>query len=358
MPNILIDARAIADCKSGGINRVARLWIIEQTKSYSPQNCHCITTGLKPSEEVRRFCDQNDFNYIHLTIPNKIWTFFCRLNLASLILSAEHKLKQPVDLLLLPNIAYTGALYRPYHILVHDLSFIIEPKWFSFKRRLWHKYIDAPRRIANADEIHCVSNQTKSDVKRLLSIDDAKCHIFHFDPKLEVRSPGFEVRSEIRNTPAPRSFSEGGKYEIRPSWLPSTAKRFILLLGGSDPRKNIIVALKAIAEFNIRHPQKYLTPLVLGGKVNFPAGHKIACVQAPGFIKDDVLYWLYQNAAALLYPSWYEGFGLPLHEAHQFNTPVIASTAGALPETAPPNTIFCHPAKIHEWIQTLELIEL
>jgi len=338
MPHILIDARAIADHKCGGINRVAKLWILDQTQNNIPQDCHCITTGINPSPQVQQFCAENDFNYLHIKIPNKLWTLFCHLNIFSIILSAEKKLKAPIDLLLLPNIAYTGALYQPYHILVHDLSFLIEPKWFNLRRRLWHKFVEAKRRIKNANQIHCVSNQTKSDCIKLLNVPESKCQIFQFDPKIGVQN------SEFR---------------IRPNWLPKTASRFVLLLGGSNPRKNTRVALKAIQQFNIANPQNYLTPIVLGGKVNFNFGtHHIAYVQAPGFISDAELLWLYQNTQTLLYPSWYEGFGLPLHEAKQFNTPIIASTAGALSETAPPNTILCHPAKINEWIGALEQIPL
>jgi glycosyltransferase involved in cell wall biosynthesis len=336
MPRILIDARAIADNTCGGINRVAKLWILDQTKNFRSEDCFCITTGIKPSPAVQKFCEDNNFNYLHIKIPNKLWTIFCHLNIFSLILSAENKLKTPIDLLLLPNIAYTGALYQPYHILVHDLSFLIEPKWFNLRRRIWHKFIEAKRRIKNADQIHCVSHQTKSDVMKLLDINETKCHIFTFDPKLPA-------------TCYPLS--------AKPAWLPSTATRFILLLGGSDPRKNIKVALKAIQSYNLDNPQNYLTPIVLGGKVKFNFGtHHISYVQAPGFINDQELSWLYQNTTALLYPSWYEGFGLPLHEAHQFNTPIIASTAGALSETAPQGTILCHPGKINEWIGALDTI--
>lgn len=336
MPRILIDARSLADSTCGGIGRVAKLWILEQTGFYSAKDCYYVTTGIKPSEAVRRFCDQHNFNYLHIKIPNKLWTLLCHLNIFSLILSAEKKLKAPVDLLLLPNIAYTGALYRPYHILVHDLSFIIQPEWFNLRRRIWHKFVHASRRIKNADQIHCVSGQTKSDCIKLLDIPETKCQIFQFNPKFEVQNSEFRVR---------------------PVWLPGTAIRFVLMLGGSDPRKNIKTALKAISEYNLQNPQRYLTPVVLGGKVNFASNeHHISYIQAPGFIKDDELIWLYQNAVAILYPSWYEGFGLPLHEAAQFNTPVIASTAGALTETAPPGTIFCHPAKIHEWLGAIEQI--
>ncbi len=333
MPRILIDARALADSTSGGVNRVAKLWILDQIKNTNPKDCHCVTTGSKPSVEVADFCAKNNLNYLHIKIPNKLWTLLCYFNFTSLILIAEKKLKSPIDLLLLPNLAYTGALYRPYRILVHDLSFIIEPHWFNLRRRLWHKFVNAQERIKNADQIHCVSNQTKSDTIKLLNIPNNQCKLFKFDPKIEVR---------------------GSKFEVRPKWFPKSTTRFALLLGGSDPRKNIKTALKAVSLYNIQNPQNHLVPVVLNGKVKYALNElNISRIQAPGFISDAELIWLYQNSTVLLYPSWYEGFGLPLHEASQFNTPIIASSAGALSETAPPNTTLCHPAKINEWVGAL-----
>ncbi len=341
MPRILIDARALADSTSGGVNRVAKLWILDQIKDANPKDCHCVTTGSKPSVEVADFCAKNNLNYLHIKIPNKLWTILCYFNFTSLILIAEKKLKSPIDLLLLPNLAYTGALYRPYRILVHDLSFIIEPHWFNLRRRLWHKFVNAQERIKNADQIDCVSNQTKSDTIKLLNIPNDQCKIFQFDPKIEAT---YDVRRAT--------------FDAIPDWFPKSTTRFVLLLGGSDPRKNIKTALKAISFYNIQNPQNHLVPVVLGGQVKYNLNElNISCIQAPGFINDAELIWLYQKSTVLLYPSWYEGFGLPLHEASQFNTPIIASSAGALSETAPPNTILCHPAKIHEWVGALEITQ-
>jgi glycosyltransferase involved in cell wall biosynthesis len=69
-----------------------------------------------------------------------------------------------------------------------------------------------------------------------------------------------------------------------------------------------------------------------------------------------LLSTLMKNASALLYPSWYEGYGLPLHEAAAHGTPIIASTSGALPETAPPGTHFVPPFKPHLWTQAMQSV--
>jgi glycosyltransferase involved in cell wall biosynthesis len=70
-------------------------------------------------------------------------------------------------------------------------------------------------------------------------------------------------------------------------------------------------------------------------------------------VTDEQLSDLYRTASAVLYPSWYEGFGLPLHEAARYGTPCLASIMGSLPETAPTGTVFAPPAKPHLWAAML-----
>lgn len=378
MARILIDARCLADLHSGGVARAARFWIkscntqhvaynIDQKPSVilsemspvsEPQNLGisikpdpstsfhsaqddkekrdeyiCVTTGWQPSPAVRTFCDQNNFHYFHLRLPNKLWTLFCFLHLASLSKSAEKKFGE-IDLVLLPNLGFVGQLHKPYQILIHDLSFIIEPHWFNFRRRWWHKLMPVNQLIGDAKKIDCVSEQTKNDVLRLFKLDENKVNVI-----------------------LPMNFGLPDIQAVRPSWLPASIQRFILLLGGSDPRKNIRTVLKAVAVYNGEHPTMPLVPVVLGGQVKFKLNQcPLSYFRAPEDVNDSELKFLYQNCVALLYPSWYEGFGLPLHEAYRLGTRIISSTAGALPETAPPNTIFCHPAKPHEWLIALEMV--
>ena len=356
MPRILIDARAIADPNAGGVGRVARLWILEivtgeldvtryplsvirtestaPTDHGSPITDHeflCITTGLSPSATVKEFCDKLGVRYLHLRIPNKIWTLGCWLKIFALDRAAEKKVG-PIDRVFLPNLGFTGKLTRPYELLLHDVSFAIEPRWFTWRMRLWHRLLPIRKLITNAEKLHCVSQRTSDDTVRLYGVRDDKCEVFKFDAALPAASP------------------------IRPSWLPQSALRYVLLMGGADPRKNVETALCAITEFNFKHPDQSLVPIVLGGhgKGNCPKGGP--CVRPPAKVTDAELHFLYANALAFLYPSWYEGYGLPLHEAKSHQTPCVASTAGALPETTPQGTIFCHPAKPHEWLAALELI--
>jgi len=339
MARILIDARAVADERNGGVGRAARYWItfnIEHSTFNDDQDFHeivCVTTGLKPSLAVQEFCVANHFKYLHLRIPNKLWTALSLLRLASLSRAVEKRVGK-IDLVLLPNLGFVGPLHRPYRLLIHDLSFLIEPHWFTLRRRWWHRLMPIKKLIEGADKLDCVSNQTRQDALRIFKLDENKTSVI---PPMDFGLPDVQA--------------------TRPNWLSNSIQKFILLLGGSDPRKNIHTALRAIATYNIQHTTSPLVPIVLGGKVKCKRNQcPLSHVKAPDHVSDAELKYLYQNASAVLYPSWYEGFGLPLHEAHHLGTPIIASTAGALPETAPPGTVFCHPAKPHEWLMALETI--
>lgn len=325
MARTLIDARCLADIKSGGVARAARIWIKRKIQESPRDEFFCFTTGLKRSAVVIDFCKENGLAYEHRRIPNKLWTLLCFLKIMSLDALYE-KADRRIDSILLPNIGFTGRLKKPYTLLIHDLSFLIEPRWFNWRRRLWHKALPLKGLIGKAEKLDCVSLQTKNDALRLFRIDGDRCSVI---------SPMDQALSATRQQ-KPARLQEGDN--------------FILLLGESDSRKNLRTALRAVDSFNASRTTDKIKAVIVGGRHERIDGNRIHLPR----VTDDELQYLYAHAKALLYPSWYEGFGLPLHEAHRFDTPIIASTAGALPETAPPRTVFCHPAKPHEWLMALE----
>lgn len=332
MPTILIDARSMADTKGGGVSRAASYWLTDVTGRQTARYV-CVTTGRRPSAKVQNFCAEHNFEYHHFKIPNKLWTLLTLFNLTSLQRYGLKKFGE-IDTILLPNIGFTGPLTAPYHLLLHDCSFAIEPRWFKWKMRLWHRLLPVKNLIKKAERVHCVSEQTKNDARRLYDLNPEK---------LSLIPP---MNQGLNDSP-----------EKKPAWLPATTERFVLLMGGADPRKNIHTALKAVSLYNIHQPDRPLIPVVLGGEPHNPFGdYPLPSVIAPHHIADSELIYLYKHAQALLYPSWYEGYGLPLQEIQSYNKLCVASTAGALPETAPPGTIFCHPAKPHEWLNALKMI--
>lgn len=323
----LIDARPLVDPIQGGVSRVAR-GVVEAFVEISKEDeIIFATTGAKSASIGAGLSRHPLFphpareNIIHLNCPNKIWSAACMAGLTSLDRAVEKRVGK-TDAVFLPNIGFVGSMKRPYVLLLHDLSFLIEPRWFSLKSRLWHKAIHAKRCIRNAAHLLSVSETTKRDAMRMLNIPEERITVIPIGFSLPSHATRYSLDRGGRDKPAP------------------TQSRYALALGGNDPRKNSMTAVRAV-EILRRDPVYADLRLIIVGRDIF---HQ----------SDSELISLYSNASAFLYPSWYEGYGLPLHEAAACGTPRVASTAGALPETAPLCTIFADPAKPHHWAEAIK----
>lgn len=316
---LLVDARPLADPGQGGVSRVARALIEAYADRFPEDELVLATTGSKNAPHA--LPQRKNCRHIHLAVPNKLWSLLSFLRMTSLDREIE-KRAGAIDAVFLPNLGFAGTIARPYVLLLHDLSFLIEPRWFSRKMRWWHRAVRAEEMIKHASHLLAVSETTKKDAMRLLGISSEKISVIPVGATLAVALPGQSDGSD--------------RVGARP-----TPTRYILVLGSNDPRKNAATAIDAVCELKKETAFSDLETVVLGG---------------PHRPSDQELASLYKNAAALLYPSWYEGYGLPLHEAAAFGTPCIASTAGALPETAPAGTVFADPAKPHQWVEALRQV--
>lgn len=316
MSRILFDARSLAE--TGGVSRVASRVLAHLRATHSQDEIVTMTTGVHRPEP----------SDLHLRIPNKLWSLACLLRLTSLDRVATWTSGVQFDELILPNIGFIGVPKIPYTVVVHDLSFLIEPTWFPFGMRVWHSAVGASHLIQNATNVWCVSKTTARDVERLLGVPR---------DRIIVLSPDVIVGA-----------TTGRPESGRASHAPTTHARYILAFDG-NARKNIATAIDAVAR--VREDGRFhdLRLIIVGhGPDDTPDW-----VEYHPQITDADLEGLYANASALLYPSWYEGFGLPLHEAARFNVPILASIHGALPETAPSGSILINPAKPHLWISAL-----
>jgi glycosyltransferase involved in cell wall biosynthesis len=116
----------------------------------------------------------------------------------------------------------------------------------------------------------------------------------------------------------------------------------VLAVGAAEKRKNHALLERAMCSVVVAH---HGTTLVLAGprrRTTAPAAD-FAWMQTLGFVSDAELATLYRNAAALVMPSTYEGFGLPVLEAMQLGTPVICARASSLPEVAGDAALWVKP---------------
>lgn len=312
MARILFDLRPSRN--HGGIARVTERLLAYLKHTRPHDDIVTITTGWENDR-----CGD-----VHIRLPNKLWSALTFLGLTSL----DRAVHAPFDELILPNIGFVGTPKTPYTIVVHDLSFLIEPTWFPFRMRLWHKAVRATRLIQNATRVWCVSQTTANDVVRLLNVPPE------------------------RITVLPKGVITGAPNTTTGSTAPTG--RYVLAFTGSR-RKNAATAIRAVAQ--LKHDPRFTDlRLFLIGEKTAPRHLPYPWIIPIPFLTDDALRDHYQHAAALLYPSWYEGFGLPLHEAAAFNTPLLASAYGALPETAPKNTLLIPPEKPHLWVTALRAV--
>jgi glycosyltransferase involved in cell wall biosynthesis len=209
----------------------------------------------------------------------------------------------------------------PAVVTVHDLTFLRFPDAFPRSRQRYLTWA-VKRSCRQARAVIADSQATARDVASLLGVPSSKIHVVY---------PGVEERYR----PLPPAEVEA--YRRRRGW----PDRFLLTVGTLEPRKNHLVLLEAYAAYR-RKARQPLPLWIAGGKgwyydQVFERVRSLgleAHVRFLGFVPWEDLPWLYNAATLFLYPSRYEGFGLPLAEAMGCGLPAITSTASSLPEVA------------------------
>ena len=219
---------------------------------------------------------------------------------------------------LLHNMAFVGPLASscPFVVTVHDLSFVFFPHSFRSLRRSYLR-VFARMSVRRARRVIAVSESTKNDLVQIYGISPAKIDVVHHGVDASFQPlPADQVASFRQQRGLP--------------------DRFILFVGTLEPRKNIVRLIEAYA----RLPKDRLPLVLVGGKGWFydeifakvEALGLTGDVRFAGFVPAEELPLWYNAADLFVYPSIYEGFGLPPLEAMACGTAVITSTASSLPE--------------------------
>jgi len=232
------------------------------------------------------------------------------------------------DVMWFPNFGFMNYNIKvPYVLTVHDLSFERYPGFFTPVHRLWHKLIDCQRMARGAAKVIAVSENTKRDLIELYEVDEGKIEVIHegIDAKL---------RKECETTKM-RKVAE--KYKL--------PEKYVLFLGTIEPRKNIEAIIRAFDKYANGYANECESDsnihLVLAGgpgwrneeiyKIYEQARNKDR-IKFIGYVDKEDKPVLYSLASLFVFPSIYEGFGLPPLEAMACGTPVIVSAASSLPE--------------------------
>jgi glycosyltransferase involved in cell wall biosynthesis len=243
------------------------------------------------------------------------------------------------------HVQYTAPLMCPVPIVVsvHDVSFLEHPEYFT-RDRAWQLQFTVRRTVKRAARILTGSEFSRSSILKVYGdLDEDKV----------VVVPN-AAASEFR--PISR---ESAAVAVRERL--SIAAPFVLSVGDLQPRKNQIGLIKAFARLVNAYPQLKQN-LVLAGKETWFADqvHKAAResgvsdrIQFFGFVSDDDLLQLYNACDLFVFPSFYEGFGLPALEAMACGRAVACSHTSALPEVVDGAAILFDPYALDEIVRAL-----
>lgn len=222
----------------------------------------------------------------------------------------------------------TGSLplgYRGRNVVtVHDMAIYLHPEWFPggqfFSRRLV-----VPASLRRAERLIAVSESTKEDLRRLFLVPSEKIAVVH--EGVEPPPPG------AWDLPA----------------LKGLEKPYLLFLGTVEPRKNVEGLVRAYVSLAERFPKLASgAELVIAGGRGWKSEAAFAAIEAAnrrfgrsgpriralGYVPEEDKIALMARAKAFVFPSRYEGFGLPVLEAMALGVPVITSNLSSLPEIA------------------------
>lgn len=233
--------------------------------------------------------------------------------------------QERADVLHVP--AFSPPMNKPCKtvVTVHDLIGMVFPNQMGWPSRFyWGKWL--PSAVKGVDALIADSENTKMDIVRHLGFPESKITVIY--------PSGHEGFSQMYNLQAHKSLC--GRLGIQ--------EKYLLAVGTLEPRKNIFRLIEAFLKFRSSDKKKSYQ-LVIIGSIDFAHGKFLKQLRSkypdlgkdvlfPGYISREDLKLLYAGSSAFLFPSLYEGFGIPVLEAMASGTPVLTSHLSSLPEVA------------------------
>jgi glycosyltransferase involved in cell wall biosynthesis len=324
---IALDTRRVADFGIGTyirnlVRALARVDDRNQYKLITTETAVPEFEGLPPNFEIAVFPGVKKAGTAQIGLAQLRYGLFLR--------------KLEADLFHIPLNAVPLLMPKPYLVTIHDMSTLLFASQRGYGNRLRRFYLR--RGLIRADRVIAVSMATCRDVEAVLGIQMSRMRVVYNAPDPMFYAPSLPARG----TP-------NGEFGY-PAEVQRVLERyrihypFLLYVGRTNPQKNIprLVEAFAVLRGEIQdHPfYRDLRLLIIGDEISRYPALRHAVIQSRvedtvrflGFVPIDTLRSFYQAASAFVFPSLYEGFGLPPLEAMACGTPVVCSNVNSLPE--------------------------
>lgn len=251
--------------------------------------------------------------------------------------------KYKADLFLSPDGFLSLGTKVPTCLVIHDLAFEHYPEHMIRSHRMyWRHY--SPKFAHKAAQISTVSTFSKNDIVKLYGIAPEKIDVVYNGAHDEYVPLDWKGKESVKE-----KYADGCEYFV--------------FAGALHPRKNIVNLLKAFIAFKKR--QRSNMKLVIVGRFAWKYDEVMEMKEEMPF-KEDVKWVGYMNveelskviggAYALVYPSLFEGFGIPILEALQCNVPCIVSNTSSMPEVAGAAALLVDPTDVQDIADKMQLI--
>ncbi len=219
----------------------------------------------------------------------------------------------------------------PQCLVLHDLAFLRFPAFISKQQLFFYKRY-TPKFLQKARSLATVSEFSKQDIVAQYGIGADK-----------IRVTGNAARDVFR----PATIAE--KQQVKDKY--TEGKNYFIYTGAIHPRKNLMNLLKAFSVF--KKMQQSNWKLVIAGRMAWHYESFLDSLKSykyrndvviTGYLPDEELALLTAGAYAMVYPSWWEGFGMPVLEAMRCGVPVITSSNSAMPEVAGDAALYADPS--------------
>lgn len=328
---ILVDARSMVEEAPSGVGFYAS----ELTKTMLDISEHefVLFTASLETPRYPEWTQHPRVTRVHKRVPSKLFHMCMTL----FGLPRINRFVPDADLFWMPNLHFASWSRGAAAVLsVHDLSFERYPRFFSRKDRVWHWAVKGKTLTHNASAVVTDSQHTKEDLVDLWNVEAEKIH-----------SIPLGVHADEWQTWQDNIEGVKDRYEIR--------RPYYLYVGNVEPRKNIVTLLEAY--FAMVQEDQSVPDLVIAGKRDkrgqelYQWAQRLGVtdrVHFLGYVPSGHRASLYAGAEIFVYPSIYEGFGLPPLEAMAAGTPVITTPVSSLPEVCADAALYANPYDVND----------